>query len=246
MKLKTYWLSIVLVISLIIPVTAMAAQPVTPAGNSSDLEKQVLIHYKNGSVKPVGGNDKRGTQNYSLLGKGVKWKKQSVDYVINPINTNNLSEEFVANAVYNAMQEWDDHTNSTLFGNQIIDYNANWNNSAPDYKNEISFGDYSDPNVIAITIIWGRFGGPVENREITEYDILFNTKYVWGDGISNSNVMDLQNIATHEIGHGIGLGDLYTVAGSEETMYGYSTYGETKKRDLNTGDLQGLHALYGN
>ncbi len=57
--------------------------------------------------------------------------------------------------------------------------------------------------------------------------------------------MDLQNIATHELGHGAGLIDLYDAVASEQTMYGYSTKGETKKRDLNTGDIAGIQDLYG-
>jgi predicted Zn-dependent protease len=57
--------------------------------------------------------------------------------------------------------------------------------------------------------------------------------------------MDLRNIATHELGHAVGLADLYENACSEETMYGYSSEGETKKRDLNDGDITGLQQLYG-
>jgi predicted Zn-dependent protease len=57
--------------------------------------------------------------------------------------------------------------------------------------------------------------------------------------------MDLQNIATHELGHGLGLNDLYESAASEETMYGYSTYGEMSKRSLFIGDIAGIHDLYG-
>ena len=56
--------------------------------------------------------------------------------------------------------------------------------------------------------------------------------------------MDLQNIATHEIGHGIGLGDLYNTC-TQETMYGYSTEGDVSKRTLNSGDISGLQKIYG-
>ena len=41
--------------------------------------------------------------------------------------------------------------------------------------------------------------------------------------------MDVLNIATHEIGHAAGMGDLYTTSAQEETMFGYSNEGETKR-----------------
>ena len=56
--------------------------------------------------------------------------------------------------------------------------------------------------------------------------------------------MDLQNIATHEFGHGAGLDDLYEDSCSEETMYGYAENGETKKRTLGSGDIAGIVELY--
>jgi len=89
-------------------------------------------------------------------------------------------------------------------------------------------------------------------REIIEFDIMFDTDYTWGDAgdtdeehLGDLAIMDLQNIATHEIGHGLGLGDLYDSSASEETMYGSSEYGETKKRTLYLGDIAGIQELYG-
>lgn len=57
--------------------------------------------------------------------------------------------------------------------------------------------------------------------------------------------MDLQNIATHELGHGVGPGDIYSSSCSEVTMYGYSSYGENKKRALEQQDIIGLQKMYG-
>ena len=48
---------------------------------------------------------------------------------------------------------------------------------------------------------------------------------------------------THELGHGIGLADIYDC--ELETMYGYSTEGDIIKRDLYDGDIAGLQKLYG-
>ncbi len=77
-----------------------------------------------------------------------------------------------------------------------------------------------------------------------DYDISFETNYEWGNATIDPKMMDLQNIATHEIGHGIGLSDLYNSC-TEETMYGFSSFGEIEKRTLNLGDITGLQKMYG-
>lgn len=151
-----------------------------------------------------------------------------------------------------SMGEWDEHTSAILFGSVYYKEGASWDSSSPDGDNELVFGDYPKEGVIAVTVVWGYFSGPPSWREIIEFDILFDTDYAWGwagdtseTELGDTSVMDLQNIATHEFGHGLGLGDLYESAASEETMYGYSTYGETKKRTLYVGDIAGLQELYG-
>ena len=57
--------------------------------------------------------------------------------------------------------------------------------------------------------------------------------------------MDLQNIATHEIGHTLGLNDIKTTSCNQVTMYAYSWYGDTGKRTLESPDITGLQKLYG-
>ena len=60
-----------------------------------------------------------------------------------------------------------------------------------------------------------------------------------------ATTMDVQDIATHEIGHTLVLNDLYQSQNYYQTMYGYSDYGETYKRTLESGDIAGLQVLYG-
>ena len=112
----------------------------------------------------------------------------------------------------------------------------------------VVFGDLSYPGAIAVTIVWGYFGGPPSTRKIIEFDMIFDqVDFAWGiceDG-SNADFMDIQNIATHELGHAVGLDDLYETACAEVTMYGYSTEGEIKKRDIEADDITGLQSLYG-
>ncbi len=210
-------------------------------------DKIVFIHYKDGTVKPASPGKGGNETNYTFLAKGVKWKTLPVTYAINPTNEDGLSSDFIETAVTGGAEEWDAYTGAELFGSYSMDVNASYDGGgSADGRNEFVFGNYLSSNVIAVTTIWGYFGGPVQTRSIVETDILFNNYFTWGDANLDSTKMDLQNIATHEIGHVAGLGDLYTTGALEETMYGLSTQGETKKRTLNAGDILGVTALYGN
>jgi len=235
---------------------------ITPPG----LEKVVFIHYKkgyggycnnNGDCEPELGenpscadckkdkvNGEEESTCYAFLDRWAKWKESPIDYVIDPNNPDGLEESFVTNAISAGAEEWDVHTTTELFGTYSIDYSSSWDSDAPDGRNELLFGDYSQDGVIAVTVIWGYFSGRPSARRIIEFDVLFDTDFTWGDATVNPEVMDLQNIATHEIGHGAGLGDLYDTVCAEETMYGYSNYGETKKQTLESGDIIGIQKLY--
>ncbi len=175
--------------------------------------------------------------------EGQKAWKTVEDYYINPTNNDNLGKNFVKNTVNLGVAEWEDY-GGNIFGNGSVSYKVGYNYGNYDEINTASFGSYDDPNVIAVTTIWGYFSGPPPTRELVEWDVLFNEYFQWGDGEANPVLVDLQNIATHELGHSAGLGDLYRTTCDLETMYGYSGEGEIIKRDLNTGDIRGIEELY--
>ena len=228
-------------------ITAMLLVPVVIAENSKDkakandprepLDKIIFIHYKDGTAKQVGGAAKSPTC-YSLM--GIKWGSLPVSYVINPTNPHGLSESFVISAISTSAETWDAKTSKELFNNvYTTNYFATY--GVQNYQNAIIFGDYPSDNVIAVTSIWYTTRG----KQIVEFDIMFNTRFTWGDAAVNSAKMDLQNIATHELGHAVGLNDIYTTSCSAVTMYGYGSYGETQKRTLEQPDITGLQKLYG-
>ena len=231
--------ALIMIISIPVVSIVFARKP-----DRGPLEKIVFIHHRKDYVKPPwaggpggpNGDDGEEEGYYTFLAKGVKWKSLSIDVAIGPGITDS--------AITASMGEWDEYTSTVLFGSVYYKEDASWDSSSPDGDNELVYGDYPEEGVIAVAIVWGYFRGPPSQREIIEFDILFDTDYTWSLS-GEPDKMDLQNIATHELGHGLGLGDLYDSSASEETMYGYSEYGETKKRTLYLGDIAGIQALYG-
>ncbi|MBA7480402.1 hypothetical protein ES707_15856 [subsurface metagenome] len=248
-------------LALLIIATFLMSIPLVAAANTKpSLSKVVFIHRREDFAKPPDTPGKGPPSDgdidyYAFLGKGVKWKELPVTYVINPENPDELSVEDITTAISSAAEEWDSHTSEELFNDVcIIDYAAtiDLNNLIWNGDNEIVFGDYPEEGVIAVCIVWGYFRGPPTQREIIEFDIMFDIDFTWGYAgetseteLGDTDVMDLQNIVTHEFGHGVGLADLYDNKASEQTMYGYATEGETKKRTLESGDIAGIQALYG-
>lgn len=227
--------------SMLIPADSHAKENARAPANSPaigddwDLERVDFVHY----AKPSGAAQQAKPELcYKLL--GVKWKNAPVSYAINPANPYLLSGAFVTSAISTSAETWDAATSFELFNNVYgIDYTAQY--GIQDFKNSIVFGDYGDNNAIAVTAVWyTRLG-----KQIVEFDMLFNTKFIWGEATNVSGVMDLQNIATHELGHAIGLGDIYSSSCPSVTMYGYSGYGETQKRTLELPDMTGLQKMYG-
>ena len=251
---RTKWslsaaLIVILIVSCAVPLALAAGRR---KGNDRILSRITFIHYRRGYAKPpwAGGGDKGAKEDqgyYDYIARGAKWKAME-NFFVNPANLSGLDENFVADTVSDGMTEWETASGTadlTIFGLLFINYQADYNNGDLDDFNTISFGGGSDPNIIAVTTVWGYFSGPPNSREIIEADILFNEAYfAFGNADLDSTVMDLLSIATHEIGHCTGMDDLYLADASLETMYGYSEYGETIKRDLYTGDITGITKLY--
>lgn len=227
----------------VFPVKAVEERP-KGLDDKGPLTKITFIHYKKNPAKPAGGGNKGGSICYAFLANGAKWKTTE-NYLINPTNSK-LDNSFVQSAIDQGVAEWEKYGGGNIFGTSTVDSSAVYDDSKTDGKNVAAFGAYPDPGVIAVTNVWGYFYGPPKTRELVEWDMLFNTGggWDWGDATSNSALMDLQNIATHELGHSAGMNDLYTTSCNLETMYGYSTEGELIKRDLNSGDIAGIKALY--
>lgn len=221
-------------------------------GTGKKVEGYAIIHRKTQAAKPTkpprGGN----TQCYAFLGQGAKWKTIE-PWIVNPSNIDALSEQFVFDNLGTDIAKWEDATDGILGNGTSGDILGTGNTTntvltadttSPDNNNEVYFADVSSSDAIAITIVWGIFSGPPFGRELVEWDQVYDdVDYNWSE-TAETTKMDFENIATHELGHSIGLADLYELSCNEQTMYGYAGNGETKKHTLEPGDIAGTNSLY--
>ncbi|MCC7459691.1 MAG: matrixin family metalloprotease, partial [Proteobacteria bacterium] len=92
-----------------------------------------------------------------------------------------------------------------------------------------------------------------EQGQILDADIFINGEYfTWGvvNHANETNIHDLQNVLTHEIGHFLGLDHTSENMGEADmnrfnaTMFFASLPGETFRRDLDKLDVYGIQHLY--
>lgn len=231
------------------------------------VEGYAIIRYKKGFGKPgvVCGNgvcepgensrkcpaDCAGTEEpdtsscYTFLAREAKWKTVE-PYLVDPINSRGLSELFVFDNLAASIDKWETAAGIDILGNGVYAASTTLvaDTQSPDGLNEVYFGNIEESGAIGVTIIWGIFGGPPKARELIEWDQIYDdVDFDWSSS-GEADKMDFESIATHELGHSVGLGDLYDAACSEVTMYGYATEGETKKQSLEDGDIAGIKKLY--
>ena len=86
--------------------------------------------------------------------------------------------------------------------------------------------------------------------EIVEKDIIFcmsGTEHALYVGTSTppADEYDLMQVATHELGHDLGLDDVEDDAFKSSTMYYHVEPGDISKRSLAPDDIAGIQAIYG-
>lgn len=178
---------------------------------------------------------------YELLGLYVA---NNVDYHLNV----DIPSEFV-DPIIDSFVTWWEVCSLNLFA--YYETEKSWFEN--DGINTISFVKFTPVEYIAFCAIY--YDPDITDPEtgfnkIIDSDIVFNDLLKWGvdpdgEGPKKIRAFDVQNIATHEIGHALGMDDVYDDIYSELTMYGYGRKGETKKRSLENGDIMGVQWLYG-
>jgi Matrixin len=81
-----------------------------------------------------------------------------------------------------------------------------------------------------------------DQTQIVEWDMALNDAYDWGDG--SGGTYDVRSTVLHELGHALGLADLY---GSDQAkvMFGVPLAAGSVKRSLSADDVAGAQWIYG-
>jgi len=229
-------------------------RPAKDPSTGETVEAFAIVHkanFKKAAARLQSPAKFSGSTCYGYLASGAKWKWVE-PWVVNPANNSGIADSIVLNSLSTNIAKWEDATDGVVGSgagvNVLGDGSATptgllADTVTPDNVNEAYFGAIEDSNTIAVTIVWGIFGGPTYQRKLVEWDQIYSTAYSWSAS-GEADKMDLNNIVTHEIGHSFGMNDLYTSFCSEQTMYGYASLGETIKRTLEIGDINGINKLY--
>ncbi len=246
-------IAVALALAFAAPLAAAQASNGAAADGPRVLEA-VFVHYDHPAkpVKPGTEPPPAITSHYELIGPAWDLGKypDGIPYVVNPSGAPAGAEQ----EVIAAFEAWDKATGRELFSNDPgVNYDSWWGQE--DGKNNVSWQVLGSGSIIAGTWIWyldkDNSGSMTAGDEVIENDIVFNASMRWGidadgegTGYALKRLFDVRNIATHEIGHVVGLDDLYDLSYRNITMYGYAAKSETKKISLESGDILGAMALY--
>jgi hypothetical protein len=169
----------------------------------------------------------------------ASWASSPVTVLINPANAD-VSANAAINAIQYAMDVWGTQGGTSLryqYGGVASD-----TATAYDNRNVVFFRNASNGSTIATTYSWWDSSNHLVDSDVIFWDggFTFYTGTTGCGPISNSAY--IEDIATHELGHMLGLNHSPY---PDATMYG--SYGSCSQemRSLSSDDIAGVQSLYG-
>ncbi|MFT5052102.1 MAG: hypothetical protein ACI8QZ_003534 [Chlamydiales bacterium] len=184
---------------------------------------------------------------YTVNGNALFWQSpNNVSIVINSTGSDDITDGSHETALRSAIQTWNDdnRTAAQLVENASVSQQArvDWGSSGVhlmlfDETNSSGFFP-GFSGIVAITPVSFFTTGP-----IIDADVLFNGKNFDFTTEGLSGDFDVQNVATHELGHLLGLDHS---GWASATMYPYVDQGTQLQRSLSMDDIRGLRHVYPN
>jgi hypothetical protein len=174
-----------------------------------------------------------------------------VDYTMTPDQLKGLKA---------AMSTWETAVGRQLFaydgpeqgvtGDTYTDLYSSLNNSINEHLLDNNWGKTGKPEQVLATTIWDN--DPQNVQVIVKSDMRFNNQYyVFGDAmviksLPAREVVDIQTLATHELGHMLGLSHVPPSVDPNSIMVPALYIGEgLSQRRLSRGDIQRIQEIYG-
>jgi len=191
---------------------------------------------------------------------GYRWNQANPQIQLY-LNTNNAPNGITAtdtqSAVSAAANTWDDAVSSNLFTDGttvIIDNTKTVDNPlsstpASDGNNVVGWANMGS-SYLGMCRWWSNGATKDGYKSIIEADTWLASDKKWTTDLSKAtgSTYDIQSAAVHELGHTIGLGDLYTLPSSDSRKSDYAQVMNSYdgvQRTLGYGDREGAWTLYG-
>lgn len=163
------------------------------------------------------------------------------------LTSTGMNKAKALDAIASAEYTWNNATNQKPFAVLVVlTTKANWK---LDGENNMAFTPYATGcTALAATGVWYKTQGiPAgQTYPIVESDMTFNSNLKWTcDPAKEPSKLDFQSAVLHELGHTIGLGDLYNKVAFKTDTRQVMHYYTGVKRTLGNGDATGVWKLYG-
>jgi len=173
---------------------------------------------------------------------GYKWASWPVPFYINPANSD-VSASAATSAIQAGMDVWNTQSGTAFrfsYAGQVKD-----TSTSADGRNVVIFRNISNPDspgAVATTYAWSKDGSRFDT-DIVFWDGPY--KFFTGStGCAYTNGQYgayIEDIATHELGHALGLNHSSV---TDATMYATYTQCSTSFRTLSADDIAGIKSLY--
>ena len=186
---------------------------------------------------------------YTLLGYRWNTKDPQLKWVLkndNIMRNEGLNSIKVKRAIEGAANTWDAASNQNLFADSnLVTLDSKVTADRYNQKNTINWKPFeANCNVLGYARTYYSSKKVDGYYSALESDLVLNANQEWSTDSTNKKGIDVQSVLLHEIGHTLGLGDLYGKAefayDKEQVMHYYTR----EKRSLGNGDKTGIWKLY--